>query len=306
MFQTSSDFTIPPARPVAYVVERGGAVKDVAVGRGVGPPARRRPARRSPAPPRPGDALYLGFDEPLARLLLRVDVDCSQARGAGVDPEDPPLRWEVSTGERALGGARRRARRPHRRLQLRQRRRRARSSRPRTGVQPSAGTAAHWIRCRVDRVDARRRRRRRLHAPAGDLLDHRRADRRALPADARRARRRRAARRERRHARPDASAAPPPAARARRRRDARGAQAPSRATGSAWQRVESFAESGPRRPPLRARRRDRHGRARPGDPRAPTAAGRQYGAMPPKGAQLRISRLPPRRRPRRQRRRRAR
>ena len=50
-------------------------------------------------PPAPGDALYLGFDEPLARLLVQIDVDCSQARGAGVDPEDPPLRWEVSTGD---------------------------------------------------------------------------------------------------------------------------------------------------------------------------------------------------------------
>ena len=36
-------------------------------------------------------------------MLLEVDVDCSQARGAGVDPEDPPLRWEVSDAEEETG-----------------------------------------------------------------------------------------------------------------------------------------------------------------------------------------------------------
>ncbi len=74
----------------------------------------RRRARASPKPQgagserlryaaRAGDALYLGFDVPLANILLVVDVDCSQARGAGVDPEDPPLRWEVSAAEEETG-----------------------------------------------------------------------------------------------------------------------------------------------------------------------------------------------------------
>src|SRR5262249_30017623 len=31
------------------------------------------------------------------------EVDCSPARGAGVDPEDPPLRWEVSSTTEASG-----------------------------------------------------------------------------------------------------------------------------------------------------------------------------------------------------------
>ena len=77
-------------------------------------------------PPKVGNALYLGFDTSLARLLLRIDVDCSQARGAGVDPEDPPLRFEVSD-EQAEGEWERgdRALRPDRRLQLRLRRDRA-------------------------------------------------------------------------------------------------------------------------------------------------------------------------------------
>ena len=51
------------------------------------------------SPPQVGDALYLGFEEPLDRLIVQIDVDASQARGAGVNPEDPPLRWEVSQAD---------------------------------------------------------------------------------------------------------------------------------------------------------------------------------------------------------------
>jgi predicted phage baseplate assembly protein len=98
VFQTDYDFEIPAERPVAYVVERGGAAKDVGVARGWAKP--KGPDQLPFAtPPAVGDALYLGFDASLARVVLRVDVGCSQARGAGVDPEDPPLRWEVSTGD---------------------------------------------------------------------------------------------------------------------------------------------------------------------------------------------------------------
>ena len=98
VFQVDEDFTIPVARPVAYTVERDGKAKDVGVARGVASP--KGPDQLPFAtPPKVGDALYLGFDVPLARLLVQLDVDCSQARGAGVDPEDPPLVWEVGAGD---------------------------------------------------------------------------------------------------------------------------------------------------------------------------------------------------------------
>ena len=102
VFQTSEDFTIPAVRPNAYAIERGGQVKDVGVAGGI---AKPKGPDQVPfgAPPKVGDALYLGFDQSLARIVLEVDVDCSQARGAGVDPEDPPLRWEVSSSD-AEGG----------------------------------------------------------------------------------------------------------------------------------------------------------------------------------------------------------
>jgi predicted phage baseplate assembly protein len=102
VFQTVSDVAIPAARPTAYQVERTRAVKDVGVAAGV---ARPKGPDQLPfgMPPQVGDALYMGFDTGLGRLLMQVEVDCSQARGAGVDPEDPPLKWEISSGE-APGG----------------------------------------------------------------------------------------------------------------------------------------------------------------------------------------------------------
>jgi len=102
VFQTSADFTIPALKPKAYLIEHDGAAREIPVGSGV---ARPRGGDQAPfaAPPVPGDALYLGFDHSLSRLVIGVSVECSQARGAGVDPEDPPLRWEYSTGEGVLG-----------------------------------------------------------------------------------------------------------------------------------------------------------------------------------------------------------
>src|SRR5712691_12027843 len=98
VFQNDEDFTIPPARPIAYAVERKKQIKDVGVAKGVAQP--KGPDQLAfGTPPEVGDALYLGFDTSLHRLLMQIDVDCSQARGAGVDPEDPPLRWEVSSGD---------------------------------------------------------------------------------------------------------------------------------------------------------------------------------------------------------------
>jgi predicted phage baseplate assembly protein len=104
VFQTDADFEIPAARPVAYAVKRESGVKDVGVAAGVATP-RGADQLAFATPPKVGDALYLGFDVSLARMLVRVDVDCSEARGAGVDPEDPPLRWEVSWTEAPTGWA---------------------------------------------------------------------------------------------------------------------------------------------------------------------------------------------------------
>ncbi len=47
--------------------------------------------------PAPGDALLLGLDRPAGNLAISLRLDCA-VRGVGVDPRNPPLRWEAWTG----------------------------------------------------------------------------------------------------------------------------------------------------------------------------------------------------------------
>src|SRR4051812_47419352 len=84
VFHVDDDFTIPPARPAAYVLQRAGQYRDVGVADGT---ARPQGADQLAFgnPPQQGDALYLGFEEPIGRLVLQVDMEASQARGAGVN-----------------------------------------------------------------------------------------------------------------------------------------------------------------------------------------------------------------------------
>jgi predicted phage baseplate assembly protein len=94
-FQISDTFTIRPLRPVAVALRRGGRVDTLAVSQGVCRPTGPDRAGFGAAPA-PGDGLYLGFAEPLDRLMLRISVDASKAWGAGIDPNRPPLQWEAS------------------------------------------------------------------------------------------------------------------------------------------------------------------------------------------------------------------
>jgi predicted phage baseplate assembly protein len=151
VFQTAEDFTIAPLRPSAYVLTRDRQVKNVAVADGVAKPhAGEQLAFGSP--PQPGDALHLGFDAPIGRLLMSVDVEASQARGAGVEPADPPLRWEVSSGdnewtaaevlEDLTGGFNYGSGSVE--LQLPEE----------SAVRLLGGQRLHWLRCRIDELTA--------------------------------------------------------------------------------------------------------------------------------------------------------
>ena len=51
-------------------------------------------------PPRIGDTLFLGFEQDLSQHVLALKVTCEVAGGAGVDPEQPPWVWEAWNGER--------------------------------------------------------------------------------------------------------------------------------------------------------------------------------------------------------------
>lgn len=94
VFQTIVEYTIEPVRPQACLFQREGKEVDVVVSAGFARPAG--PDQFAFAKkPRPSDCMLLGFDEPLDRLLVRVEVECEPARGTGVEPADPPLVWEV-------------------------------------------------------------------------------------------------------------------------------------------------------------------------------------------------------------------
>lgn len=45
-------------------------------------------------PPRIDNALYLGFETDLSHHVLGLEVTCETATGVGIDPADPPWRWE--------------------------------------------------------------------------------------------------------------------------------------------------------------------------------------------------------------------
>lgn len=51
-----------------------------------------------PDQPAPGDAFYLAFRTDLSRHILALVAECDIAGGAGIDPNNPPLKWEVWQG----------------------------------------------------------------------------------------------------------------------------------------------------------------------------------------------------------------
>ena len=147
IFQVDDDFTIPATRPEAYVLQRHGA-QPKSVGTAEGEARPQGPDQLAfGTPPQVGDALYLGFEDPLDRLIVRIDVEASPARGAGVDPKDPPLRWEVSQGDNewapatvlddSTGGFNY----GDGQIEL--------ELPPRSAVAPLGGHRLHWLRCRI-------------------------------------------------------------------------------------------------------------------------------------------------------------
>ena len=288
--------------PTAYAVKRGGA----------GEGRRRRGRHRQAEGPRP--AAFALAAEGRRRALPRVrraarepagrvDVDCSQARGAGVDPEDPPLRWEV--GRRGgTAGSRPRWSRISPAASTTARGRSSSSARRKRASRRSRASG-YWVCCRLDDQDARRAPRRGLHPPARDPLDHGvRRSARSSPPSTRRGRRGEALGRERRHARARRFELRYfPVLDADRRRSASRSATRARTAGSSGSEVESFVESKPDDRHFMLDRTQRPGRARAGDPHA----GRRLAPVrrvPPKGADAADEPLPPRRRAARQRRRR--
>jgi predicted phage baseplate assembly protein len=102
VFQTVQDFTIAPLELDVYLLERdnGNQRLDVSVKHGVALPAGdEQRAFGSDPEPEVGDCILLGFLAPLDRLLVRIDVTCAAARGTNIEPAKPPIVWEASVTE---------------------------------------------------------------------------------------------------------------------------------------------------------------------------------------------------------------
>ena len=99
VFVAAEDVTIPALRLEAVVISRDGAARDVPVDDGVAFPSRRlRSVLGDRA--RFEEAVLLGFRESLANLVVVVDVEATVAGGPGIRPERPPWVWEVSRADR--------------------------------------------------------------------------------------------------------------------------------------------------------------------------------------------------------------
>jgi len=96
VFTTQEELTIHPAELEQILVrkQRGSsmAYEDV--------PLRRLKKEFTPfsdESPQVGEAIYLGFSAPLHHHVLGVDLTCVRAGGQNIVPENPPLQWQAWT-----------------------------------------------------------------------------------------------------------------------------------------------------------------------------------------------------------------
>jgi predicted phage baseplate assembly protein len=97
VFSTARDLAVVPCER-AYLATgtAGGSVTDRT--------AELRLGRDVPcfgATPQPGDCLYVGLSAAVPGCAVVLRLDC-QVHGVGVDPSDPPLRWEALCGDEWL------------------------------------------------------------------------------------------------------------------------------------------------------------------------------------------------------------
>ncbi|GAA1055455.1 putative baseplate assembly protein [Agromyces luteolus] len=91
VFQTTGELRIPP-RSLAHVGSRSGEHATVRGAR-----LGSDPLEAFSTPPKTGDELLIGLDQPAPGLAIGIRLDCT-VRGVGVDPSDPPTVWESWNG----------------------------------------------------------------------------------------------------------------------------------------------------------------------------------------------------------------
>lgn len=93
VFETLADLSIPP-RTLAGVATQGGGDEVVMRAREL---RERSGFDCFAAPPMPGDAVLFALDDAAPRCAVALRFDC-EVQGAGVHPDFPPLRWQAWTG----------------------------------------------------------------------------------------------------------------------------------------------------------------------------------------------------------------
>jgi len=96
VFQTAVELVVPHECKLAtYGVERKGAGTRLATAGG-----RVSDELQTPfgSPASAGDALLLGFASPIGGQVIRLDIESSRAEGSA-NPGDPPLQWETTVGD---------------------------------------------------------------------------------------------------------------------------------------------------------------------------------------------------------------
>jgi predicted phage baseplate assembly protein len=154
VFQTDTELQIPTGALAAYAIERGGQMTKVDVNAHTArPPANaQQPFGK---PPKPDDALLLGFEQPLGGLTVRITVDCTRAECSHPDAPEQLLQWESpgadgewypatvagdDTQSFLLGGGSIVVETP-----------------PQAAAAKLTGKPLHWLRCRVIPHNARTR-----------------------------------------------------------------------------------------------------------------------------------------------------
>jgi predicted phage baseplate assembly protein len=94
VFAVTADATVPVIGLAGVALERTDTLTSIAVLDGVARPLGSDREAFSVLP-QPGDALYLGFATSPERLVLQVHVKTTEARGTGIDPDLPPVVWEL-------------------------------------------------------------------------------------------------------------------------------------------------------------------------------------------------------------------
>lgn len=99
VFQVRTDTAVPVLRLAAVALWRAGRPEPrrMTTVEAVDGVVRLRSDDRHvfSSPPRSDDALYFGFDTPIANVVVQLHVGAIPARGTNIDPDDAPWLWEV-------------------------------------------------------------------------------------------------------------------------------------------------------------------------------------------------------------------